>query len=324
LGKYAEVTLKELFSLCGNLCAFHSQSECEVNVFQGGSIIGEIAHIEGEKLGSARYNPSTTLNEKNSTSNLIILCPTHHSMIDKQVQKYTVDDLLELKRIHEQNHLNSKSKLDDLMIGAFVSFNSDTYSLDRIDSFLAVAKTIKNQKTKDLAYSHVRELLIGIQDKELIQVEVLKTIFDKLDNCFQDAQYLDLIEIILDKLPSSIRIELSKKYIEPILNKLYQNDLSNRSFVNFYNYLNKPSKEKLEFLITNIEKLPQRSFNDILLPIDLGNLTDKEFTEIEKIIWKELDSLNEENNLENGNSDLKSIQFNNLEELRRKFLLFNS
>lgn len=98
MGKYAETTLKGLFVLNDNICAFHSRGECDVNIFQNGSIIGEIAHIEGEKPGSVRYNPNTTINEKNSPPNLMILCPTHHSIIDKKAGTYSVEFLQELKK----------------------------------------------------------------------------------------------------------------------------------------------------------------------------------------------------------------------------------
>lgn len=180
------------------------------------------------------------------------------------------------------------------MISQFISFNSDKYSLYRINSFLDVVKKIRNLKTKDLAHSQVRYLLNGIPLESAERVNDLKDIFDKLGKCFQDNQYLDLKEILIDKLPNSLRNTLSRKYIEPIFDKLYQNDTSSRSFAKFYNYLDKPIKEKLEFLIANVDKLPQGVFKDILLSIDLGNLTDQDFTEIERRIWDRLDSLSGE------------------------------
>ena len=51
---YSDSTLKKLFSLSGNICAFKSCNSKIIDEFE--SVIGEISHIEGEKLGSARYN----------------------------------------------------------------------------------------------------------------------------------------------------------------------------------------------------------------------------------------------------------------------------
>lgn len=78
---YSDSTLKKLFSLSGNICAFKSCSLKIIDEFE--SVIGEISHIEGEKLGSARYNSNMTDHQRNSFENLILLCPTHHTQIDK-------------------------------------------------------------------------------------------------------------------------------------------------------------------------------------------------------------------------------------------------
>lgn len=64
--------------------------------------LGEMAHIAGEKLGAARYDSNMTDKQRNSYENLIYLCPTHHTLIDKQVNTYSVQLLLEMKQEHEE------------------------------------------------------------------------------------------------------------------------------------------------------------------------------------------------------------------------------
>lgn len=66
------------------------------------SIIGEIAHIQGEKPSSARYDPNISDEEKNSCDNLIFLCRACHKVIDDQPNKFTVEKLHEIKRKHEK------------------------------------------------------------------------------------------------------------------------------------------------------------------------------------------------------------------------------
>ena len=71
-----EVIIKKLYWLSGNFCAFHSINECEIKLINDdGNNIGQICHNEGDNEGSARYNMHTTKNQKNDSSNLIVLCP---------------------------------------------------------------------------------------------------------------------------------------------------------------------------------------------------------------------------------------------------------
>ncbi len=66
-----------------------------------GAIIGEAAHIFGEKPGSARYDPIISIEFLSSAENLIYLCPTHHTLIDKQRKTHTVAKLFYWKTDHE-------------------------------------------------------------------------------------------------------------------------------------------------------------------------------------------------------------------------------
>lgn len=76
-------------------------AECAHALFQDDPIepthIGECAHIRGENPTAARYDPGMTDEERRAFSNLLYLCPGCHTLIDKQVTKYTVEYLLEKK-----------------------------------------------------------------------------------------------------------------------------------------------------------------------------------------------------------------------------------
>lgn len=65
-----------------------------------GVIIGEAAHIRGEKPGAARYDPDFPENQVNGYDNLIYLCPDHHTLIDKQPNTYTIEMLHQWKDDH--------------------------------------------------------------------------------------------------------------------------------------------------------------------------------------------------------------------------------
>jgi len=87
----------------GNICAF---KDCHKALTSDGvksnpAVIGEAAHIYGESPGSARYQADMTDEERNHYDNLIYLCPSCHTKIDKQEQDYLADFLFSLKKEHE-------------------------------------------------------------------------------------------------------------------------------------------------------------------------------------------------------------------------------
>ncbi len=63
--------------------------------------IGEQAHIVGEKETAARGNSSLTTEERNSYHNIILLCPNHHTEIDKNEADWSVEQLYLIKSEHE-------------------------------------------------------------------------------------------------------------------------------------------------------------------------------------------------------------------------------
>lgn len=65
--------------------------------------LGEMAHICGDKPGANRYDASQTDAERDDYQNLILLCPTHHTLIDRKENEavYTVDTLHKMKTEHE-------------------------------------------------------------------------------------------------------------------------------------------------------------------------------------------------------------------------------
>jgi len=71
------------------------------------SIIGEIAHIKGEKPSSPRYDSGMAVEERNSYQNLVFVCASCHKLIDDQPNTYAVGKLHEIKAKHEKWILES-------------------------------------------------------------------------------------------------------------------------------------------------------------------------------------------------------------------------
>lgn len=112
-------TVKRLFAVSGNLCAFPKCSTPLVDP-QSGSIVGEICHIKGEKAGAARYDAAQTNEQRHGFDNLILLCNVHHKIVDDDDTAYTVERLLQMKQQHESRHAGP-SPVDEATADRFIS-----------------------------------------------------------------------------------------------------------------------------------------------------------------------------------------------------------
>lgn len=75
------------------------------------SIIGEFAHIEADSPIGPRANPNNLRN--NSSKNIILVTRNEHKIIDDQVEKYPVEDLLKLKGEHEKKIEKIQTKVKE-------------------------------------------------------------------------------------------------------------------------------------------------------------------------------------------------------------------
>lgn len=95
--------MKILWGRAGAKCAM-----CKCNLAPdmesavGEYVLGEQAHIVGEKEGAARGKSTLTEAERECYSNRILLCPTHHTEIDKDEDSYSIERLHQIKTEHEQ------------------------------------------------------------------------------------------------------------------------------------------------------------------------------------------------------------------------------
>jgi hypothetical protein len=103
VANYSITDIKTLFALSCNRCAFPGCDE-RLSDPAWGQVKADIAHIYGEKEGSARWDPGMTDAQRNSYDNLILLCPNHHRLIDRlRPEDYPASDVSEMKAHHEQS-----------------------------------------------------------------------------------------------------------------------------------------------------------------------------------------------------------------------------
>ena len=99
-------SIKILWSAAGGHCAFPGCWErmCYHEAEDAAPFtLGEMAHICGDKPGANRHDASQSDAERDDYQNLILLCPTHHTLIDRKENEaeYTVDALHKMKAEHE-------------------------------------------------------------------------------------------------------------------------------------------------------------------------------------------------------------------------------
>jgi nucleoside phosphorylase len=68
-----------------------------------------MCHIHAASPGGPRFDPNQSDTARNEAENLIILCPTHHSLIDQDPSIYTADALRKMKSQHEDRVATSLS-----------------------------------------------------------------------------------------------------------------------------------------------------------------------------------------------------------------------
>ncbi len=108
---YTQKTLKILYGLSGNQCA---HPECTNNVIEpatersDAAVIAPICHIYAFSANGPRGKAELTQDELNSPTNLILLCPNHHVIVDKQHETYPAKLLKRWKWEHEAKVMENR------------------------------------------------------------------------------------------------------------------------------------------------------------------------------------------------------------------------
>lgn len=166
-------TLKRLFAHSANRCSF---PECTTTLTHGDILVGEVCHIKGERPGSARHDPNQSDTERHAYENLIILCPTHHKLIDYDKESFSVAQLNEMKSKHEAAAgLLADDKADDL---ALTYFNANYSNIGQTggvaaQNFRADTFTINHHRPADpfsqqrsaAAVASVWKAIMGIRNE---------------------------------------------------------------------------------------------------------------------------------------------------------------
>ncbi|MFW9257403.1 HNH endonuclease [Nostoc sp. CALU 546] len=92
------IDVKTLWGRSGNRCAF---CKIELTPIGSKSTLGEMAHIVAKSPKGPRGQSNLTSEQRDECSNLILLCPTHHTLIDSNPEEWKVEKLKQIKAEHE-------------------------------------------------------------------------------------------------------------------------------------------------------------------------------------------------------------------------------
>lgn len=94
-----EATIKRLFAKSHGVCAM---PRCTSELVIGEHVIAEICHIRARQRRGPRFDPNLTAEQKDAFANLVLLCPTCHTLVDKNPHTYSVELLTDIKEMHER------------------------------------------------------------------------------------------------------------------------------------------------------------------------------------------------------------------------------
>jgi len=96
--------IKKLWGLSAGRCSYPGCGEVCIKFIDQSNptVVGEMAHIIAKNPGGARFEPAG--GDCNTYENLILLCPNHHTLVDKgPVDKFSPQLLRSWKKQHEDS-----------------------------------------------------------------------------------------------------------------------------------------------------------------------------------------------------------------------------
>lgn len=172
--------IKLLFARSGNRCAF---PKCRASMAVSETLAGEVCHIKGARPGSARYDPGQTDAERHAYANLVLMCPTHHTVIDDDEEAYTVERLCKVKAAHEAESAPMPDAEAAAVAEVFIQSVTNTGQSGGLSAHTVNASTITVQSAPST--SHLT------RQRQIQAVEHLWQVVRNLNNEFSLVVFVD-------------------------------------------------------------------------------------------------------------------------------------
>lgn len=244
---------KKLFTMSGNQCCF---PDCEQKLYDRDEnvLLGEMCHINGVNPTAARYDSSYSDDVINSYENLLLMCPSHHSIIDGNEAKYNVEELIRLKKIHEDFFYDKDNFLKKFEEGAI-----DT---DEAHILLKIIEQLgsKNERNQILPEKNIYEKPLNYIKRSI--------------NAIRQELDFNFIEMSMEKVISNedrivlLGVAGSGKSIE-LQNIAYLNSKETTNYYPVKVRLNDLTSESIEdFLLIEYPKLLEVPKEKLLIILD--------------------------------------------------------
>lgn len=135
-----EADIKLLWGRSGNRCAICRCKLSQEPPASGALVVGEQAHIVGEKEDAPRGKSVLGSRERDAYANRILLCPNDHTLIDKAPSDYPVERLYVLKAEHElwvETQLAGDGAREDAAALIYATLIDDAVALCHLSSWTA-------------------------------------------------------------------------------------------------------------------------------------------------------------------------------------------
>lgn len=204
---YSDKTLKRLFGLSGNKCAFPGCNRRLVN--QDNAKDSNICHIEAANIGGERYNQNMTDEQRADYDNLILLCVQHHDETN-DVATYSVEEMKRLKRNHESQFLNETLKANPSMLINAIQAISE---ID-LSSYPETATLHIVDPREKIQYNSLKRNAILIEEYKVFHTKI-NTLYDELEyqGSLKKEKLLKNIKLMYDQAKG----RYVKDALEPIV-----------------------------------------------------------------------------------------------------------
>jgi hypothetical protein len=205
--------IKLLFARSGNRCAF---PKCRASMALNDTLTGEVCHIKGTRPGSARYDPTQADVERHAYANLVLMCPTHHTVIDDDEEAYTVERLCKIKAAHEAQSVPISDAEAAKVAEFFVQSITNVGQSGGLSAHTVNASTITVQSAPSTSHlTHQRQIqavehlwqVVGNLSSEFSLVIFVDTILtsQELNAYFEDGEHAHIVDCVREyadmKLP---------------------------------------------------------------------------------------------------------------------------
>jgi hypothetical protein len=190
-----EKDIKLLWGRAANRCSF---SECRIKLSQDNKItsesfpLGEQAHIIGKDVGSARSNSILSPEERDSYHNLILLCPNHHTLIDKNPDEYPVEKLHMMKAQHElwvestlSEVFDDKNKSFDVIYAHLIDSAVEGCNLEYFEKWVSVLNMPSHRvkiEVYENAIDFTHKIYKAVFPGKLVELESALKLFSSMIN----------------------------------------------------------------------------------------------------------------------------------------------